>query len=199
MKKYGLWLVGVLTMSSCQREKVAPHQDVGALYQRFHGKYLVISSTSSEAVDIDFDGRASSYLLEELPELAVANLEILVDRNPKPDPDGRFMFRQFWPEQSLTAKGGYDATPLNYDPSVAVSYLLQTATRYCEFDPTLKSIAVRVNPKSVVDPLRWPPPESVTLESGDDIRVVNRRRLYTTEGWKTVEIITLYRRYTMNS
>lgn len=195
----GLLLLG-LGLVACGKE-TAPNHDTETLYWRFHGKYTAVSSTSSEPVDVNFDGRVSPYLLEELPDLSRANLEISVNRYRRPAPGPKqfshFSFIQWWPEQSLSA-GGYDADPAGYDAGVTVGYLMQGVTYGFDFDPAITDIRLRPDERSSLDTVRWPPPQSITLQANDDIRVVTRKRLYTSAGWKTVEIVTLYRRYTMN-
>jgi len=202
MKNIFCLLLLLLSATACRKE-TAPHEDTETLYWRFHGKYKAVRSTSSEPVDVNFDGQASADLLEELPDLSRANVEILVNRYRRQGPGGKslsyFTFSQFWPEQSLSAKGGYDANPTSYDPEVSVSYLLQGVIWGFDFDPLITRIHLRPEESSASDPARWPPPESITLEANNEIRVATRKRLYTREGWKTVEIVTLYRRYTMDS
>ena len=45
-------------------------KEINLLYERFHGKYKIISSTSSEPLDVNFDGVASTNLLQEIVALA---------------------------------------------------------------------------------------------------------------------------------
>ena len=76
-----------------------------------------------------------------------------------------------------------------------MAYALQAAPYSFTFSDDLRQIIVTPNEK--VDKIRWVKPESVMIEPGDRLRVVNKRRLYTKQGVKEVLITTVYERYTM--
>ncbi len=72
-----LWLAGLASLGACrQPQEVAPHQDVEGLHMRFHGKYRLVYSTSSEALDVNLDGKASTDMLEEITDLPQSSIEV---------------------------------------------------------------------------------------------------------------------------
>lgn len=179
---------------------VNPKDDVEALYQRFHGKYKVISSTSSEPLDVNFDGVSSNDLLKELP--ALNDYGAFLELRVKYPDRSVFLFSQFWPEQYIrtyTATtsdwNGWDS--LSYNPIYSVSYAEQAAPYYFSFTDDLSQILVTSTGKA--DPFRWIKPESVFVEEKDRLRLINKRRIYTREGVKEVTITTVYERFTMTT
>ena len=178
---------------------ISPKEDVEALYQRFHGKYKVISSTSSQPLDINFDGVSSNDLLKEILELnySGAFLELRVkslDRSV-------FLFSQFWPEQYISTYYGPSqwngCDTLSYNPSHLVNYANQAGLYRFSLSDDLSQLLVAADEKA--DKIRWVKPESVFIEAKDRLRLVNKRRLYTREGVKEVTITTVYERFTMTT
>ncbi len=51
----------------------------------------------------------------------------------------------------------------------------------------------------LLDPDLYSSPDAVTVKDNNRIEVTLTKRLYTADGWKTVQIITLYERYTMTT
>lgn len=189
-----------LTLIGCKdRDRAAdPSQDVDALYQRFHGKYKVLSSTSSEALDINFDGIASTDLLKEIPALT-DNRAFLELRVKYPD-RSVFLFTQFWPEQYVYTYTGPNqqwngADTLSYNATYSVGYAQQAAPYSFSFSPDLSQILVKANEKA--DPIRWVKPELVSIEEKDRLRLTNKRRIYTRTGVREVIVTTVYERFTM--
>lgn len=178
--------------------RVNPKDDIELLYQRFHGKYRIVSSMSSEPLDVNFDGIASTNLLSEIPELNNygAHLELRVkypDRSV-------FLFSQAWPEQYVNTYTGPNPEwngldTLSYSPSYSVNYAYQAGPYRFSFSEDLSQILVATNEKA--NKIRWVKPESVFIEAKDQLRLINKRRIYTREGVKEVTITTLYERFTM--
>lgn len=183
-----------------QDTKVNPKDDIKLLYQRFHGKYKIISSTSSEPLDVNFDGVSSNNLLKEIGELNNygAFLELRVKT---PDPSV-FLFSQFWPEQYIHTYrkpnsdwNGRDT--LGYNQAYSVSYAQQAIPYRFSFTDDLSQILVTSSGKA--DEFRWIKPESVFVEEKDRLRLINRRHIYTRTGVKEVTVITIYERFTMTT
>ena len=184
---------------ACQQgdATLTPKDDVEALYQRFHGKYKVISSTSSQPLDVNFDGVSSNDLLKEIRDLnySGASLELRVKSVYGPV----FLFSQAWPEQYVrtyygpTQWNGWDT--LSYNPTHLVSYANQAGPYRFSFTDDLSQILVTAAGKA--DTIRWVKPESVFIEAKDRLRVTNKRRIYTRQGVKEVRITTIYERFTI--
>jgi len=185
--KFRSYLVSLISLiTACSKSTIKPNEDVKALIERFHGKYKPVSSTSSEAIDVNLDGTSSANMLDEIPNLADNNLELLIDTK------GPFLLVQSWPEQ-------YFATheePSSYDPALIVNYVHQAKVRTSTFDEDIRQIHVDPDIPPVVDSNHFTFPKAVTVEAGDRIQVVSPKRLYTRAGWKKVEITTVYQRYT---
>lgn len=178
----------VVAASSCSRHASAPDH-TKQVYDQLHGKYKVVSSISSEAADVNLDGTATSNMLSELSELADCDLEVrIVDKD-------NFLLVQFWPQQFV----GYGTAPVGYDPSVTVNYARQAVVRKFSVNTISHIIQVKADPDPKPDMLLFPFPVSVTTEGDDTIQVVISKKLYTSAGWKTVDITTLYHRYTMRT
>ena len=200
----GLWLAGCSSGDLALTPAVtpAPNEDVSALYQQFHGRYKVISSTSDKELDVNVDGNASADMMLEIPELATGPqyyLQLNIYGPSKNSPKPSFIYSQWWPEQyiRLGSKEWDGGQLLDYNPDYRVAYLTQGSFRSLSFSSDLKQIIV--NPSQNENPFRWVLPESVTVENNGRLRVVNKRRLYTSAGVKEVLITTVYERFTMST
>ncbi|SHF91435.1 hypothetical protein [Flavisolibacter ginsengisoli] len=170
-------LLSLLCISSCKKSAIAANEDVKALYERFHGKYKIVNVSSSEAVDLNGDGMASTNLLSEI-DLENSLLEIRIG--------SEYVFIQTWPEVYLSPGV----------PDSVIHYANQGVSRYFAFDNAIQQLNVKPeNP--TVDEVRFPMPESVLIKQGDNIEVTINKRLYTSLGWKIIKVVTLYKRYTM--
>ena len=191
-------LIGIGTLSCKPKESaIKPNDDVESLYQRFHGKYEIISSISSEPLDVNFDGVSSTNLFEEIRELS--NWTHLELRIKYPD-RSVFLFSQFWPEQYVYTYTGPNSEwngwdTLSYNPRYQVAYAQQASPYSFSFSEDLSQIFVTPNEKA--NKIRWGKPELVIVEAEDRLRLVNKRRIYTREGVKEVTITTIYKRFTM--
>ena len=195
-------LLGGMWLASCSPNDPAPNEDVNALHQRFHGKYKALSSVSSEAIDVNLDGQASTDMLVEIPDLTLQNsnyLELRIYGSGKYRPSNVFLFTQWWPEQDIFIPTNktqrWEGEEIAYQPNLTVNYPMQGTPRYFSLSADLKQMTVTSNQKE--DSFRWVRPESVTVENNGRLQVVNKRRLYTRSGVKEVVITTVYERYTM--
>ena len=168
----------------CSRD--AAPDETSQIHERLNGKYKAVSSISSETVDVNLDGTASINILTEIPELGQSNLEIRIVSKQKS------LFCQFWPQQLFA----YGINPTGYDPSLSVNYANQGISRIFSLDDSQSSLQLAPDTSPLPDLDRFPFPVSVTIEEPESIRVVISKRLYTSAGWKTVTITTLYERYT---
>lgn len=185
---------------SCKHadSRVNPKDDIESLYQRFHGKYKIVSSISSEPLDVNFDGVSSTNLLSEISALNDygAYLELRVkypDRSV-------FLFSQFWPEQYVYTYTGPNLEwngldTLSYNPARSVNYAEQAAPYSFSFSEDMSQVLVTANEKA--NKIRWVKPESAFIEAKNRLRLINKRRIYTRAGVKEVTITTIYERFTM--
>lgn len=187
---------------SCQSKDagVKPKEDVERLYQRFHGKYKVVSSVSSEPLDVNFDGVSSTSLPDEIRGLAdyESQVELRIKSLDRPV----FLFVQSWPEQYVNTNtgptpqwNGWDLLP--YNPAYSVNYAQQGSGYSFTFSEDLSQLLV--TPNAEADTIRWVKPERVDVEAGSRLRLTNKRRIYTRQGGKEVTIITTYERFTMTT
>jgi hypothetical protein len=180
----------LVSLSACRRSDLSDRQrDV--LYQRFHGKYKILSSTAELPLDLNFDGVASADLKGEILNLINCNLIIRLPKNKQTN-----FFDEFWPEQVFM--GGYGDAPASYDPSAMIDYANQGVSRTFRFSTDGKAILLEEDHAGVNQQL-YTRPAAVTILPGDRIEVVKRKRFYTTFGWREVRVVTLYERYTMET
>lgn len=197
------WIIGLLGgmwLAGCVPKDPAPYEVVPTLYDKFHGKYKVISSVSSEAIDVNLDGKASTDMIQEIPELTSPHrnyLELRIYGPNKYRSENAFLFTQWWPEQHIwTNNKVWDGEFIEYQPGLIVNYNMQGTTRHFSFSSNLSQLNVQPSPNE--NAFRWVFPQSVTVDKNTDtIQVVNKRRLYTSAGVKEVVITTVYQRYTM--
>ncbi|MCF0040839.1 hypothetical protein [Dyadobacter fanqingshengii] len=173
-----------------------------ALYQQFHGKYKIVSSVSSEPLDVNLDGESSMDLLAEIEELPnISNLDIRIyapsDRNPRPT----FIFTQAWPEQSIRMGSGkvWDGIEtISFNPAYNFSYNMKVVARSFNFSEDLKQLIV--TPDDSEDPFfRQSAPKSVLVKDDGTLAVIANRRIYTSNGVREVTVTTIYERFTMST
>ena len=187
-------LIFLLCLYGCH-SSIAPNEDVPALQERFHGKYKPVQVIASEAIDVNLDGKSSTNLMTEFMNLATIHMQISIIGKNKYVPNAVNLFTQFWPEQYLTKVGGPIDGPVDYDPNIFVNYAEQPVSVSCYFNQQLTEITLAPEENPVPNLIHGPRPDSIKIVSDQQIRVVNRRQLYTRIGWKTVTITTLYERY----
>jgi hypothetical protein len=202
MKKDLLFgLLGSMLLTSCSVLTPEPaNQQVDALYNRFHGKYSAVSSTSSEAIDANLDGVASTNMLTEFPVLASVyeyNLELLIRPLTGRSGEVRFLFTQTWPVQFIrdTETTYWQGQPLAYNPALTVSYAPNGPYGKFTFSPDLTSLVPDANP-AYDETFRWQKAASMTVVGEHAIEVVNKRPVYTRMGVKNITITTRYERFT---
>jgi hypothetical protein len=187
MNRILLFIICIIVITtSCSRES-AP-DNFSKIYERLHGKYKVMSSFSSEAVDVNMDGAATTNILTEIPDLKNCDLEIRIVNKDN------FLIDPSWPEQLITG-----VLPATYDPSRVVHYVRQGLTYTFTFDELNARLNVKPNQQPQTGPIQYSFPAVVTVEAPDTIKLEFSKKLYTSAGWKTVVITTVYKRYTMTT
>lgn len=172
-----------IILTGCSRKDAAPDY-TKQIHDQLHGKYKAISSTSNDAVDVNLDGTESTDLIVEIPALteAYSNLEI---RIPNKD---HFLLGESWPVQYL----GYGTIP-------AVNYANQGVDRLFTLAANSNEMLVKPDTDYIPDPDKFPFPIAVTIEGPDLIKIVTDRKIYTSKGWITTTITTVYKRFTMET
>ena len=185
-------LAGLITVSACKEpNEVAPNEDVAALQEKFHGKYKPLYSTSSQALDVNRDGKASTDMLEEISELPDMVVEVRIYDKSQYNAKPSFLFTHHWPKQWFGR-----VEPINFDPSIKVSYDRKVVSWEFAFDNALTQLLLEPNESYLADPDLYTPLKTVLVKNSGQIEVTLTKRLYTPEGWKTVQIVTLYERFT---
>ena len=191
MKKILLILLsGTATLSSCQKEKLAPDENKAALKEQFHGKYSVVSATSDIAVDLNEDGRASTDLKVEVPSLANSDFELLIG-NYSTESNFIGMAVQFWQHQHVTRNWNYTSP----DSLMVLGFVNQPTSRYFNFNKEVTQLQMEQIPDAPADKGQYPAPASVTVAGPEQLLVVTNRLLFVHKSWQPVRITILYKRY----
>ena len=193
MKRKLLFLTaGLITLAACkQADEVAPHEDVPALQERFQGRYQPVQSVSNLAIDINQDGKATTDMLEEISALSDMETEVLISGKNQNEPESPFVFVHHWPQQWLGR-----VEPTTYNPNIKPEYDLKVVHWRFAFDRAITQVLIKPNPDYLADPNLYSPLQTVLVKGKDLIEVTLTKRLYTTAGWQTVQIATLYERFT---
>ena len=179
----------VLFLLACERDSVPANKDVKKLYQSFHGKYEIISSIASEPLDLNLDGVSTTNLLTELEDVTNSRVEIRIQES--------FLFVQPWPEPFFSGIAGTgENMPTAYDPRITVNYAMQGVGRLFEFDEKVEQILLLPD-DPFTNQTRFPRPTSIKLKPGEMVEVTINKSFYTSAGIKNVQVISLYKRFTM--
>lgn len=174
---------------SCQKSDVEP-DSTAVLYEKLHGKYELLSATSSEAVDSNNDGVFSTDLLAEEAYLANADVEIRI-LNPHTQYTGGVkghLFTQWWQRPYLNPYSTSAGKPV-------VSYAMQAAPETFTFDAATQTF--QFTPREIPDP-EWSAPVSVTVTADEHLIIVSKLPVYSsTTGVRFVTVTAHYKRYTI--
>lgn len=184
-----LILAAIITVSACNvnDSNSDPNNDE-QLYNKFNGTWKPVHSISDQPIDANLDGQVSRSMLEELTNFKNGSLTIHINTHYSADTEYRYLFSLPYPVQEF---------PVDYkdgEPEY-INYLLQPKGRLFKFSPDEQSITLQPDSASQINKKKYPFPESVEIT--DDnlmIKVTTEQRLYTADGWQTVEITTSYAR-----
>lgn len=139
-------------------------------------------------MDINFDGKRTTDLVHEIPDLKNTYLQLQFTGENLP-----MYYSQIWINQEFFP----EEKPIGYSPNVQVNFLRLRLNGTFMFENegnTLQlSQAVPGNNNNADG--RYALPESVTLSSNDIIEVVLKRTMYTQSGWVPMVIRVRYKRY----
>jgi hypothetical protein len=190
--KRALLLGIVLGSFGCQKNEQVVNQiaeNNSYLRKKFGGRYELVSSLSSKSVDLNSDGISSVDLLSEVTEIKQSFVEIkFLDLEP-----GDVLFNVFWPEQYISADG--ETQPVGVVSGVVstIHYPLQPIMTYAIIEEKEGTINLS-NPDTESSPEKWTLPESVNILQDGEIEVVTTKNLYTSSGWETTTISSVYRK-----
>ncbi|WKN43769.1 hypothetical protein [Tunicatimonas pelagia] len=183
----------ILVVVSCREtENASSDTTFEQVYQQFHGKYEIIHSTSDQEVDINRDGVESTDLLQEIPNLESARLELRIVEKSLIGSGSIYLFVQSWPEQHVPDR-------IAEDPSALIHYPMQGVVRTFILNESKNVLQVEEDEDTATDLEKFPLHESVTVNDEGQIQVIVQKRILTTEGWQNLRITTLYTRYTMST
>jgi hypothetical protein len=187
MGKGFLITICLIFLISCNKNE--SKEKLEQLIEKFHGKYGVISSVSTKAVDLNMDGSASTDLLSENPEISNSGLELRILNTSNQ------FFEEKWPVENIVIPGGEIFDSTIYHPAYSVYYAIYSNTSSCRIDADYKSIELledfQQNPTNTLISV-----ESITIEENEILKVTSIRKLYTMNGWIKTKIESRYKRYT---
>jgi hypothetical protein len=156
-------------------------------FEKFHGRYKITKSTTSELIDVDLNGQKSDDLLSEIPSLSDTFLQLSIHSKGN-------TFIQFWQEPTfLKSERNF---PTEYNPeNILMGYNLQGEVHTFEFTSDYKKITVIRNKNSGSTDYKWTLPESVTIVGDESIEIITNRKMYTSDGIKMIKITSLYKRF----
>jgi hypothetical protein len=187
MYKAIILTICTIFLGGCSKEK--PRDGEVSLKEKFHGKYEIISSISDVSVDINMDGVSSNNLLIENFEVSGSKLELRILNS------NEHLFSESWPVEYIVIPRGEIFDSTRYHPTYRIYYALHGYDRMFRFSDDQKFIQLV---QSVVEDTTNTliQVESLTVEEDKTIKVAEKRKLYTSNGWIKTRIVSTYRRYT---
>lgn len=179
-----------IILFSCNKNE--SNESIEILKAKFHGKYEMISSISSEPVDLNMDSNSSINLLSENKEILDAGLEFMVLD------DGNILFEEIWPVEYIGLPKGEIFDSTSYHSSYTINYANYINSATCQFDENYKSIKLvsdiyQNSTNKLIDI------ESISFEKNEIIEVITIRKLYTIKGWTKTKIVSQYKRFTIET
>ncbi len=202
MKKLLPLLFMMVILSSCKKndEFIANKQDqFDAVYQKYHGRYEIISSIADQPVDLNFDGDSSTNMLVEYVDLKRINNTILVN---KKSTDGKFdvFYSHFWPDQYLVDRDGeIKVKNLNeYKPSIFIMYANHAVGNLIKIEKN-NSITFLEEADENANSQEFTRPQNLYFDKEGILNATLEKTVYTRYGVKTIKINTKYKRTSMQT
>lgn len=179
---------------SCQKED--PEDNLrSSLYEKFNGKYKLVSSFSNTAVDLNNDGVGSFDLLKECSMVMFSVIEI---RMPSYSSyylkDNEFVFSEFWPTENDSKFTNKSVIPVYTKPVHGPNYDIYAQTLIGKFEKDYKSCtfntAIQNDGKNTLIKIK-----SVEMLKDETIKVCVDRKLFTMNGWVKTEVVSIYKRF----
>ncbi len=178
MKKFLPLIAFAIILLSCKKNEEI--SQIPFLREKFQGNYEIISSYSKTPVDLNNDGVESSDLLTELPR--ILNDAELYFRIPyRYDENKVFLIDEVWPTENVQTNGylnGYYPFLNRFDGTFADDF--KSANIKILYPDDDGNTLIEINIEFLED---------------ETIKAIAKRKLYTSSGWVTTEIESVYRRY----
>lgn len=182
----------VFILAGCQKENEKNSQ-IPFLREKFQGKYRILSSYSSIPVDLNNDGVESTNLLTE-NSLILFDAKLICRIPTGYDSDRVFLLDEMWPTETDRRPEITEVIPIYGVPTETGAYNPYITLINATFTDDFKSASATIlypgmYGKTLID---------IYFEFLEDeiIKTTATRKLYTRTGWVTVEIESVYRRYT---
>ncbi|WP_026474705.1 hypothetical protein [Alkaliflexus imshenetskii] len=192
MKKILLLISCAIVLFGCKKEKEENSQ-IPFLREKFQGKYRILSSYSSIPVDLNNDGVESTNLLTE-NSLILFDAKLICRIPTGYDSDKVFLLDEIWPTETDRRPEITEVIPIYGVPTETGAYNPYITLINATFTDDFKSASATIffpgmYGKTLID---------IYFEFLEDeiIKTTATRKLYTRTGWVTVEIESVYRRYT---
>jgi hypothetical protein len=192
MKKFLPLIACAIILGSCQKEKEEISQ-IPFLREKFQGNYGIISSYSIIPVDLNNDGVESTNLLTE-NSLILFDAELLFRIPGGFDDDNVFILDEIWPTENDWRPEITEVIPM---------YENRTSGAATGYSPLINLIdgTFADDFKSASFKILYPDEDRNTLIDIDfefledeTIKAIAKRKLYTSNGWVTTEIESVYKR-----
>lgn len=197
MKKSLSLIACVFALISCEKkESVVSNRPL--LYEKFNGKYELVSSFSDKAVDLNNDGIESKNLLDENEMVLESSIEIRIPaENDLVMKDNEFVFTEFWPTENehrlrvndvVTEYNSFLSDINGYDiyGNIVIG-MFDDELKACTFNKTIND-----DGKNTLIEIK-----SIELMENETIKLTVARKLFTKQGWVISEIESVYKRYTI--
>jgi hypothetical protein len=192
MKKFLPLITCAIILVSCQKENEKISQ-IPFLREKFQGNYGIISSYSKIPVDLNNDGVESTNLLTE-NSLILFDAELLFRIPSGFDDDNVFILDEIWPTENEERPRITKVLPI---------YEIRTDGSGVGYCPLINRIdgTFADDFQSASFKILYPDKESNTLIDinyefleDETIKAIATRKLYTSNGWITTEIESVYKR-----
>jgi hypothetical protein len=190
MKKFLPLIACAIILGSCQKEKEEISQ-IPFLREKFQGNYGIISSYSKIPVDLNNDGVESTNLLTE-NSLVLFDAELILKIPYTNGGDNEFVLDEIWPSENEERPRITDVIPVKTVRGNLIGYTAHLNFLYGTFADDFKSASFEIlypddDGNTLID-------FKVEFLEDETIKAIAKRKLYTSNGWVTTEIESVYKR-----
>lgn len=165
-----------------------------SLKKDLHGKYKLESSVSEKEVDLNNDGISSKDLLSENSMIALSEIVIVGIGHESFFKDEELYYSISWPIENSTRFTAKEILISTLPPIRNPHYDTYLNSCFGKIDDDLKTIRLykdieQNEPNTLIDV------ESLVIEEEGSIRFTSTRKLFTSAGWTTTKIVSIYKQY----